>query len=149
MENIDYVAIFFTNGFPYIYRNGTTEFINKLKTIYKDGMSFEMIELSLDNENNLAYMSEPYDWSKKEITPEIEQLINTESTIALCHRNFLGYAVMTKENLFHLFLIWKQYLDKKAPYILMYLDNNNWYDSVSFDTEESMNQFLTGHANKK
>lgn len=145
MENIDYIGIFFANGFPYIYRNGAIEFIKKLKTIYREGMNFEMIELSIDNENNFAYISEPYDWSKKEITPEIEILINKESTIELCHKNFIGYAVMTIDNLFHLLLTWEQLKNKKASYILLYQDDNNWYDSISFDTEESMNQFIDDH----
>ncbi len=149
MENIDYVAIFFAYGFPYIYRNGVAEFIKKLKTIYKEGMNFEMIELSLDNENNLAYISESYDCSKKEITSEIELLINTESTIELCHKNFIGHATLTQENLFHLLLTWEQLRNKKDPYILIYLDDNNWYDSASFDTEKSMNQFLADHTSKK
>jgi len=149
MENIDFVAIFFDDGFSYIYRDGASTFIEKLKTIYKDGMNFETIELSLDNENNLAYVSEPFDWSQKEITPEIDALIETQSTIELCHRNFIGYAVMTKENLFHILLKWEELCNKKDLYILIYKDDKDWYDSTSFDSKESMNMFLAEHGQQE
>jgi len=149
MENIDYVAIFFNDGFRYVYRDGASTFIEKLKTIYKDGMNFERIELSLDNENDLAYMSEPYDWSKKEITPEIDALIETQSTIELCHRDFLGYVVMTKENLFYLLLKWEELCNKKDLYILIYKDDKDLYDSTSFDSKELMNMFLAEHGQQE
>ena len=149
IQNITYVAMFFNDAFGHIYRSGTIEFIRKLKTHERSGMSSEMIELNMDHENNLAYLSEPYDWSKKEITPEIELLINIESTIELCHRNFIGHAVMTKENLFHLLLTWEQLRNKKVPYILIYQDENNWYDSLPFDTQECMEQFVADHTKQE
>ncbi|MGZ6251213.1 MAG: hypothetical protein ACXWL2_04235 [Candidatus Chromulinivorax sp.] len=145
IQNINYLAIFFYDAFRYIYKFGVIEFINKLKNNDRSGMSSEMIELNMDNENNLAYISEPYDNSANEITPEIEQFIDQLATIELCHRNFIGYVVMTKENLFHLLITWEQLKNKKNSYILLYQDDNNWYDSVSFDTEESMNQFIIDH----
>jgi len=149
MENIDFVAIFFDDGFRYIYRNGTVDFVGKLKNYELDGMSFEMIELTIDDEKNLAYMNQPFDWSQKEITPEIQHLINTEATLELCHRDFLGYAVMTKENLFYLLLKWAELRDKKDPYILIYLDDKDWYDSTSFGSKESMNMFLAEHGQQE
>jgi len=36
-------------------------------------------------------------------------------------------------------------IKKKNSYILLYQDDNNWYDSPSFDTKESMNQFIIDH----
>lgn len=148
MQSITYIAIFFYDGFPHIYRNKTTDFIAKLKTTYKDGMSSEMIELTLDNKNDLAYISELFEESAQEITPEINQLLETESTIELCRRNIVGHAVMTKENLFHLLLKWTELVDKKAPYILIFLNDKDWYDSLPFDTQEDMEQFVADHTQK-
>jgi len=150
MENIDFVAMFFDDAFPHIYnRNGTIDFVGKLKKNERDGMSSEMMELTMDHEKNLAYMNQPFDWSQKEITPEIEHLINTEATLELCHRDFLGYAVMTKENLFYLLLKWAELRDKKDPYILIYLDDKDWYDSTSFGSKELMNMFLAEHGQQE
>ena len=145
---ISYVAIFFYDAFPYIYRYKTTDFIDKLKTTYEDGMSSEMIELTLDNKNDLAYISELFEESVQEITPEIDQLLETESTIELCRRNIVGHTTMTKENLFHLLLKCTQLVDKKAPYILIYLDDKDWYDSLPFETQEAMEQFVADHTQK-
>jgi len=150
MENIDFVAIFFDDAFPHIYnRDGTLDFVEKLKKFELDGMSSEMIELTIDDEKNLAYMNQPFDWSQKEITPEIQDLINTEATLELCHKNFLGYAVMTKENLFYLLLKWAELYDKDDPYILIYKDHKDWYDSTSFDSKKLMNVFLAEHGQQE
>jgi len=150
IQNINYLAIFFYDGFPHIYnRDGTLDFVEKLKNFEQDGMSSEMIELSLDNENNLVYVSEPFDWSQKEITPEIQHLINTEATIELCLKGFIEYVVMTKENLFYLLLKWAELYDKDDSYILIYKDDKDWYDSTSFDSQESMNAFLAEHGQQE
>ncbi len=149
IQNINYLAMFFYDGFRYIYRNGTVDFVEKLKKYELDGMSFEMIELTIDDENNLAYMNEPFDWSQKEITPEIQHLINTEATLELCHRDFLGYVVMTKENLFYLLLKWEELCNKKDLYILIYKDDKDWYDSTSFESKELMNVLLAEHGQQE
>ena len=145
---ISYVAIFFYDAFSHIYGYNTHKFIQKLKSLDQNGMSSEMIELTLDNKNNLAYISELFEESAQEITPEIDQLLETESTIELCHRNIVGHTVMTKENLFHLLLKWTELVDKKAPYILIYQDEKNWYDSLPFDTQEAMEEFVADHTQK-
>jgi hypothetical protein len=145
---ISYIAIFFDDAFRHIYRYGTMEFVEKLKTNNRSGMSSEMISLDIDNEHNLAYISEPYDNSQKEITPEIQQLINNESTIELCHKNFIGYVVMGQENLFYLLLKWAELCDGKVPFILLYLDDENWYDSLSFETHEAMDRFVADNLQK-
>lgn len=143
-DQISYVAMFFYDGFPYINRFGSADFIEKLKTVYNHGMSFEVIELSMDNENNLAYISEPCDDIRLKMTPELDQFIKTESIsiIKLCQRGFVGHAVMTQENLFHLMLTWEKFVDKQMPYILIYRDDKDQYDSLSFDSQKAMEKFL-------
>lgn len=147
-QNVIHVAMFFYNAFSHIYIHGTTSFIEKLKTMYKEGISFEMIELTFDNKKNLAYINEPYDRTEKEITPEIQELINTESTLELYHKNFLEHTFMTKENLFELLQKWKKLRDKNDRYILIYLDNQDSYNSNSFNSQQDMEQFITEHTQK-
>lgn len=142
---ISFIYLFFIDGFPHLRLYKITEFIEKLKTIYKEGMNFDMIELSMDNENNLAYINEPFDYSIKEITPEIDELIESQATVELCRRNFMGYAVMTQENLFHLLLTWEKIVTQRSPFMLIYLDDQDWYDSLSFDSQEVMEKFVADH----
>jgi|GEM_PF-319120 len=147
-DPISYVAMFFYDGFPYINRLGSAEFIKKLKTVCNDGMNFEMIELSMDNENNLAYMSEPRDDCREKITHKSEKNMQAESIINLCRRGFMRHAVMRQENLFHLVSTWETFVDKQMPYILIYRDDKNRYDSLSFDSQEAMEEFLADHTIK-
>jgi len=142
---ISYIAIFFYDAFRHIYKSGTIKFINKLKNYEESGINSEMIELNLEKQNNLAYISEPYDNSTKKITPEINDLIEKQSTIELCHKNFIGYTILTQNNLFYLFIKWKEIIDNKDPFFLLYLDDNDWYDVEPFDTQEAMEQFIVDH----
>lgn len=142
---IAHVAMFFHNAFPYIYRMGTFDFIEQLNTKYKNGMKFEMIELSIDNDNNLFYINESAERSIQKITPEIENLLESDSVIELCKQNFLRHVIITKNNLTHLLLTWEKFVDKKLPYILIYLDDSNWYETLSFEREEAMREFITQH----
>ncbi|MBP6869769.1 hypothetical protein KBC04_02720 [Candidatus Babeliales bacterium] len=142
---ISYIEIFFSDGFPYVNRYGVKDFI-KERT---EGMMFERIELHIDNEHNVAYIHEPIDFSRSDITPEVHQLIENDDIVKLCKMGFLGYTVMTKDNLFHLLLLWGEFVDKKAPYILIYLDDKDYYDTLSFDSKESMDKFVAEHTKKE
>jgi hypothetical protein len=145
IQNINYIAIFFYDGFGHIYRSGVEDFIKKNPL----GMIFQMSELSINNANNLVYISESYDNSTKKITPEIAQLIEAEDTIELCHRNFIGYAVMEKDNLIDLFIKWKNFIDKKAPFILIYQDDQNHYNTQDFESQQAIEQFIADHTQQK
>ena len=142
---ISYIAIFFYDAFRHIYKFGTREFIDKLEKHQEDGMSSEMISLDIDNKYNLAYISELIDNSTQKITPEIRQLIESDSIIELCHRNFIGHAVMTIKNLVHLLLMWDRLVNNKNQFLLLYLDDQDWYDVLPFDTQEAMEKFVADH----
>lgn len=146
---ISFVYLFFLNGSARIYRSGVENFIEELKTVYREGMNFEMIELSLDYENKLAYINEPFDNSKKEITPEIDALIESQATVELCRRDFMGYAVMTQDNLFHLLRAWNEILHKNSLFALIYLDDKDWYDVLPFETQETMEKFVANHTEEE
>jgi len=145
-----YISIFFYDGFPYVYRQGVVEYIKKLNNFEPACMIFQMTELSFDNEKNLAYVSETYNnWFDKEITPVVDDLLEKGDTIALCHEGFFEYVVMPKENLFHLLLKWGTFVDKRVPFILIYQDDKDWYDTASFETKEAMNKFIADHAKQE
>ncbi len=145
---IAHIAMFFYNGFRYIYRIGTLNFIEQLNTKYKNGMKFEMIELSIDNDKNLVYIHESTERSLQAITPEIEDLLEHDSAIELCQQNFLRHIIITKNNLIHLLFKWDDFVKKQVPYFLIYLDDKDWYETISFETEEAMKQFVEDHLQK-
>ncbi|AXK61035.1 hypothetical protein [Candidatus Chromulinivorax destructor] len=146
---ISFIYLFFLDATGAIYGAGVENYIEELKTIYREGMNFQMIELSLDYENQLAYINEPFDNSKKEITPEIDALIESQATVELCRRDFMGYAVMTQDNLFHLLRAWNKILHKNSLFALIYLDDKDWYDVLPFDTQEAMEKFVADHTQQE
>ncbi len=143
-----YITTFLRDAFNYIQLKKLST-LQKLEVWFEDGMEFDNIDISIDHENNLVYLSEGwYDYKDKSTTPEIEELFEQGNLIKLCKMNFLKYITMTKNNFFNLILNWAQLVDKKAPYILIYLDDKDWYDSLPFDTQEAMEQFVADHTPK-
>ena len=142
--SISYAGLLFYEGRFYIYRSGAKEFIDQLKNKNRSGIAFEQIELTIDYTSDLAYISETVDFNR-EVTPEIHQLIESDNIIELCHRKFLNYTTMTQENLYHLLLTWEKLIDNGASFVLIYLDDKDWYDSLSFDSKEAMGKFVADH----
>lgn len=142
--SISYAGLLFYDGFPHIRLFGTEEQVEKFKNRIEIGMSFEMIEITIDYTSDLAYISETVDFNR-EVTPEIHQLIESDNIIELCHIKFLNYTTMTQENLYHLLLTWEKLIDNGTPFILIYLDDQDWYDSLSFDSKDAMEKFVADH----
>ena len=141
-NSISFIYLFFHDAFHYVYRSGINEFIEK----NREGMSFEMIELSIDNHNDLIYLSESWhSYKNKPTTPEIERLLEEENFIKLCKMGFLDYVVMTKENFIHILFAWDKILHQLPPFALLYQDDKDWYDVLPFDTQEAMEQFVADH----
>ena len=149
IQSITYTAIFFYDGFQSIKKNIASKSIQNIETFFQDGMEFNNIDISIDHKNNLVYLSEGwYDYKDKPTTPEIEELFEQGNLIKLCKINFLKYISMTKDNFFNLILNWAQLVNKKSPYILIFLNDKDWYDSLPFDTQEAMEQFIADHTQK-
>jgi len=140
------IRMFLVYSFGSIRRRGIVKFIEQLETIHKNGISFEDVDINIDNENNLVYFSESYHtYDRKPMTSEIENLLEIGNFIELCKIGFLNYITMTKENFIHILLTWNQILDQLPPFALLYQNEQNWYDVQSFETEEAMKQFVADH----
>jgi len=147
VDNLYYIRMFFIYFFGYIRRNGVFDFIEKLKTIYKNGMEFEFVYITIDNKNEQVYFSEGYyDYRKRKTTEKIEKLLEEENFIELCKIGFLDYIIMTKDNFIHLLLTWDKILDQLPPFALLYQDDKNWFEVLPFDSQEAMEQFIANHS---
>lgn len=139
-----YVFIYFVYG--YVLKKGIRKYIKILESIGKDAFQYEEVNICLDAQTNLIYIFESrYDYKDKPTTPEIEQLLEEENFVQLCRMNFFKYAVMTKENFINFLLMLEKIITKRSPFILLYLDDENWYDVLPFDSLEAMEKFVAEH----
>lgn len=147
--SISYVALLFFDAFPHIRLFGTQEYVEKFRNKIRSGMSSEMIECTIDYEHELVYIHEPLDSFGREKTSKTKRLIELDASIELCHRGFIGYTCITQENFYHLLLTWQKLIDKRSLYILIYLDDENWYDVLPFETQEAMEKFIVDHTQQE
>jgi len=141
-----YVRQLLIYSFGSIRRIRVLCFIENMKTKYKNGISYEEVDINIDNENDLVYLSESYHtYDTKPMTKEIDDLFEAENFIELCKIGFLDYDVMTKENFIHILLLWDKILDQVPPFALLYQDDKNWFDVLPFDTQEAMEKFVADH----
>ncbi|MBV8661349.1 MAG: hypothetical protein JO129_04360, partial [Candidatus Dependentiae bacterium] len=145
ISNLYYLTIFLLWRFGYVTSDGVLNFVEK----HKNGISFEEVDINIDDENNLVYFSESwYEYKNKPTTPEIDQLLEKDDFIKLCKMGFLDYTVMTKDNFIHLLLAWDNILKQLPPFALLYLDDKDWFDLMPFQTQEEMEQFVADHTKK-
>ena len=147
-SNINYLTRFLREGFPRMYNSGIKNYMEKLETIYKDGMSFESVTLNIDIEKKIIYLSEPYfEYQERATTNEIEELMDKAPTLELCHRKLINYIIITKDNFIHLLLIWEKLINQSSLFVLLYQDDKDWYDLLPFDSKEAMEKFIADHTN--
>ncbi len=147
---IYFLYSFCFNAYGYALKQGIIKYIKMLDFIGNDACQYEEINICFDHEKKLIYIFESwYDYKNKSTTPEIENLLEAENFVQLCRMNFLKYAALTKENFIHLLLTWEKIIHQKAPFILIYLDDKDWYDSLPFETQEAMEKFVADHTQQE
>lgn len=148
-NDLYYLTILLTCFFGFIRNIGAVKFIEELDGVYKNGIMFEMVEINIDHANNLIYISESYnDYSDRMNTSELRLLLEQFSTLDFCHTNLIHYICISKDNFKHLLLQWDQLIDLWTPFALLYQDEKDWYDLISFETQESMELFVAEHLQK-
>jgi len=145
---ISHVQFFLDDCYGYVYRaGGPLPFLNSLSVPNREcGMTFEMVDLNVDMQNNLVYLGEVFDAYEADLTDEEFNIkYNNMNALQLCQNNIVDHAIMTKDNFIHLLTVWGKFLDTVRPFILLYLDDTGWYDLLPFDTQEAMEEFVADH----
>jgi len=118
-------------------------FIKQFQVFSQIGL-FTEVEISLDEKNSLIYIS---DASENDYRFR-EANVTSTTIIEYCKNGSIEYNVMTKNNFINLISSWVNLLEKKPPFILLYQDDNDWYDLKSFSAEQDMKQFVSNHIKK-
>lgn len=145
---ISYVEYFLHYCSGYARRaGGPIPFLNSLRDPNgQDGMTYEMVDLNIDNQNDLVYLGEVFGPYEENMTDEEFNIkYNNMNALQLCQNNITDCAFMTKDNFINLLTKWSHFYDTKEPFVLLYLDDKNWYDVLTFDTKEVMAKFVADH----
>jgi len=150
---ISYVAIFLYRVSGHVYRKGgPATFLNSLiiRENGECGMTFDMVDLNVDIQNNLVYLGEIFDSYQQNMTDEEFNIkYNSMTALQLCQNNIVDCAVMTKDNFIHLLSAWEKLLNTMSPFVLLYQDDKDWYDLLPFDSQQAMEKFLIDHTKRE
>jgi len=142
---IYYLYLFLLEAYGRVLRQGIMEF---MKEIYESQCNrlYESFALKVDTQNNLIYLIEDSDYYDSKInTPELDELAEEGDLVELCRRGVADHAVLTKENFLYLLLKWEKIVQTSDSFLLLYLDDKNWYDSEPFDSLQAMEKFIADH----
>jgi len=139
--DISFLSTFLISDFEYIRQNLEQQI--QYHFIDKPGIGFEMIEINVDHENNLIYigsMPDPCDYEDEDYP-----FISGKTPLEHFQEGLLESVHLTKDNFFNILRTWNKYLEEKPPFLLLYQDENNWFDILPFQSKEEMDQFVENH----
>src|SRR3989339_1560876 len=142
---ISHVEMFLHYGYGYVSRaGGPIPFLDSLHAPNGEcGTTIEMVDLNVDTQNDLIYLGEVFDAYEANMTDEEFNIkYNNMNALQLCQNNIADCAVMTKDNFVHLLNAWEKFWENKSPFILLYLDDKNWYNALPFDSQQAMEDFI-------
>jgi hypothetical protein len=149
---ISHVEMFLYRVFGYVNRaGGAVKFLNNLYALDSENrMTLEMVDLNIDTQKNLIYLCETFDAYEADMTEEEFNIkYNNMNALQLCQNNIIDCAVITKDNFVHLFNAWKEMYQNQSPFVLLYLDEKNWYDVLPFESQEAMEEFVATHTQQE
>ena len=140
IPHLGYLSYFLVSNFGYIKNN--LEFnISKLNTVERMGWNDD--EIAIDQKNGFVYLGVVPDFCCDEEYDDIyEEKMKDKSFLQLYQENLLDHMTIPKDNFFHILRIWKKYLEEKPSFVLLYQDENNWFDVLPFNSKEEMEQFV-------
>lgn len=144
---ISFIYLYFHEAYRDIHKQGIANYVALLDSLGNDAFRYNEINLCFDQEENLIYIFESlYYYRNKPTTQAIEKLLDTENFLELCRVHFVEYASMTKENFVHILHAWEKFWNQKSiMFMLLYLDDKDWYDILPFDSQEAMEKFVDEH----
>jgi hypothetical protein len=140
---IGFLSYFLTSDFGYI-KNDLESNILKLNTV--ESMSWNDDEIAIDQKNNIVYLGIVPDFCcDKEYDDIYEEKMKDKSLLQLYQENLLNHMTIPKDNFFYILRTWKKHLEKKPSFLLLYQDENDWFDILPFNSKEKMEQFTKNH----
>jgi len=140
-DNFSFLSMFLVSDFGYIRQNFEQEI--KYYFIDNEGTGFPTTEVSVDNVNNLVYIGVMPDSCDYE--DEDYPFISGKTPLEHFQEGLLESVHLTKDNFFNILRTWNKYLEEKPPFLLLYQDENNWFDILPFQSKEEMDQFVENH----
>lgn len=99
-----------------------------------------MVCLSIDNSHNLVYLHQTE-------SPKVDKSIEDLSFVEYCQKDLVSYIVLSKKNFYTMIFNWDKCWksSKEKPFLLLYEDDKNWFDVISFESQELMEKFVADH----
>jgi hypothetical protein len=69
--------------------------------------------------------------------------------LQLCQNKISKNAILSKDNFISLLTKWSDFYDVKKSFVLLYLDDKDWYDVLPFDSQETMEKFVADHTQEE
>jgi len=140
---IGFLSNFLHSDFRIIKKNLEAD----IKELFIDSKIVTFYETTIinDTENDQIYIGFEPDFQDEEIDETYEKSIENKSELELFQSEVWGSMHLSQNNFFHILRNWNTCLLKKEPFILLYQDENNWFDLISFSSQSSMELFMTAH----
>jgi len=141
--NISFLSYFLVSDFGYIKKDLEVN-IEKLNVV--DSMGWNDDQIVIDQKNNLVYLGVVPDFCCDEEYDDVyEEKFADKSLLQMYKENLLNHLIIPKNNFFHILRTWGKYLDEKPPFLLLYQDEQNWFDLMAFQSKEVMELFVKNH----
>lgn len=140
-NNIGYLSTFLISDFGSI-KNDLEKNI-QYYFIDRDGIGFPLTMVVLDGAKTMVYigiMPDPCDYDNDDYP-----YISGKTELEHFQENLLDHLIISKDNFFCILRLWNKYLEKKPLFLLLYQDENNWFDLEPFSSKEEMEKFVKNH----
>ena len=109
-------------------------FLNIGKLLYYD--------VILEHETNLVYVVQGFDYH---LQRRFEPKITKEQVLELCKEGKVKFNILSFDNFKYLIRVWLDLVQNHSKYTLLYQDDNDWYNILSFDSQQVMKLFVANH----
>lgn len=140
---ISWVYLFLHESYRFIQNKGVKNFIKNVYRIDKNEFEYESIHLLVDNSDKKAYI---YVFNDSEFYNNY----NLEMLIELFKKDYKKAVIISQNNFEHLIIMWDKIWHLKfVKFILLYQDDQSWFDVKPFETQEAMEEFVAQHTQRQ
>ena len=140
--NIGYVSIFLNSDFWSIKK----DLENDIQRIFINGkgIAFQTTAVVIDSNKQFIYIGVLPDYCDED-EEGFKPMVEDKSVLEHFQENLLDNVRLTKDNFFYILRTWKKYLEEKPSFLLLYQNENDWFDILPFQSKEEMDQFIKEH----